>query len=527
MTHDNRATETTVATLIAARAAERPAHPFLADARSERTLSYAAAAAAMDTWSRYLDAHSVPPGARVVLDTADPLTFASVYLALLATGRCAIPVDPNAPLAERRRTLAPLEPVAVVSDRTDLAHAFDPALPMIPACFWPESSARSRPKARRDQEGASRDQEGASRDQEGASRDQEGASREGGSVILATSGSTGAPKAMRLTEKQLLHVARAVAEHNKLGPSDRGYNCLPLFHINAEVVALLATLEAGACLVLDRRFHATGFWELLAGKGITWLNAVPAILGVLTSERAAPLAVPAGLRFIRSASAPLPAAVRARLEAAADIPIVESYGMTEAASQITATDLDTPAPRGSCGRPVAVQMQIRDDLGRPVPPGIVGRVHIRGTAVVGGYLGGRAAECFDAAGWLDTGDLGHRDTEGYLYLAGRADDVINRGGELLYPREIEEVLVADPGVRDAVVVGRADPILGSVPVAFVVPAHRPGTDRERANLLRGLRYRCDGQLSRIKRPVEFLVVEDFPRAATGKVQRHRLRSAVA
>jgi acyl-CoA synthetase (AMP-forming)/AMP-acid ligase II len=341
-----------------------------------------------------------------------------------------------------------------------------------------------------------------------------------GSVLLLTSGSTGTPKAVELTEAQLLHVAAGVARHNQLTPADRGYNPLPLFHINAQVVAVLASLVAGATLLTDRKFRRTGFWERMAGQDVTWINAVPAILTILAGYPVP--ARPPRLRFIRSASAPLPAAVRERVTAQTGVPVVESYGMTEAASQITAMPLDGSGPAGSCGRPVGAELEIRDAGGQPVPAGTSGTVWLRGPGVIDGYVAGRAAERFDSSGWLNTGDLGTLDEQGFLFLAGRSDDVINRGGEMLYPREIEEVLLADPAVQDAVVVGRPSPILGQVPVAYVIPATEPATAGHLQDLLRQLNQRCTAELSRFKVPEAIYVVQDLPRAATGKVQRHRV-----
>jgi acyl-CoA synthetase (AMP-forming)/AMP-acid ligase II len=340
-------------------------------------------------------------------------------------------------------------------------------------------------------------------------------------VALLTSGSTGEPKAVELDERRLLHVAEAVAAHNELSEGDRGYNPLPLFHVNAQVVGLLATLVAGATLVLDRRFHRRDFWELLAERSVTWVNAVPAILTILASQPV-PTAR-AGLRFVRSASAALPGSVRERIRAKLGVPLVESYGMTEAASQITATALHESAPPGSVGRPVRVELQVRTPDLASAPTGQIGRVWIRGPGVIGGYVGGRAADRFDADGWLDTGDVGHLDADGYLYLAGRADDVINRGGEMVYPREVEEVLQSDADVHDAVVIGRDDDVLGSVPVAYVMPAAPLSTMQAGERLVERLTARCTEQLSRFKRPVAIYLVEDFPRAATGKVRRALMR----
>jgi acyl-CoA synthetase (AMP-forming)/AMP-acid ligase II len=436
-----------------------------------------------------LSAAAVPPGARVLLDVADPLDFSAAFLGVIAAGRCAVPVDPRAPEGELCRGSAVVRPVAMVGDQPERGRVL--GIPVLPAAVrsasGPEVPGPEAP----------------------------------GAVLLLTSGSTGNPKAVELTEDRLLHVARAVAGHNQLSADDRGFNPLPLFHINAEVVALLASLVAGAALVLDSRFRRHGFWELLAERDITWVNAVPAIWTIVA--RCPVPTRPRRLRFVRSASAPLPVAVRDQVTALTGVPVVESYGMTEAASQITATPLDGTAPAGSCGRPVGTELEIRDRAGRRLPPGHVGGVWIRGAGVISGYADGHAADRFDADGWLDTRDLGHLDEEGFLFLAGRSDDVINRGGEMLYPREIEEVLIGSGGIRDAVIVGRADPVLGQVPVAYVLPVHGPETAGAMQDLLDRLTARCAAHLSRHKRPEAIYVVEDLPRAATGKIQRHRLR----
>ena len=151
--------------------------------------------------------------------------------------------------------------------------------------------------------------------------------------------------------------------------------------------------------------------------------------------------------------------------------------MTEAASMITANPLDGPRKAG-LGRPACrteVRVVSRDgDLLRPCPPGEIGRVQIRGPGVITEYAAGGPAGAIDADGWLETGDLGHLDEDGYLFLAGRSDDVINRGGEKIYPREIEEFLLTQPGVRSAAVVAASDEVLGQRPVAYVIPATDPG-----------------------------------------------------
>ena len=350
-----------------------------------------------------------------------------------------------------------------------------------------------------------------------------------GGVVLSSSGTTGPPKVVRLHQDKLVHTARCVAAHHRLSVEDRGFNPLPLFHINAEVVGLLATLVAGSCLVLDDRFHRTGFWEVMERCRVTWINAVPAIILRLTDLRRDEV-VPAGIRFIRSASAPLPVATAERFEAQTGIPLVETYGMTEAASQITAHPVTVPRRAGSVGVPVGLELRVvRQDTSADgavleCPPGEVGQVEIHGASVIERYEGGDHADRFRPGGWLRTGDLGYRDGDGFLYLVARTDDVINRGGEKVYPREIEEVVSADPDVVGVAVVGQDDHELGQVPVAFVVlrdvggpeGAARAGETAARVN------EALERSLVRAKRPVTLQVVQSLPAGATGKVRRRAL-----
>jgi acyl-CoA synthetase (AMP-forming)/AMP-acid ligase II len=487
-----------LARLVARRARCGDRH-FLEDSRDGRVLTYGRLAGLVKQRRAALDSAATPAGARVLIDIADPIDFCAAYLGVVAAGRCAVPVNPQAPVAELKRTAAAVRAAAVIGDRLDRVRCL--RLPALPAVSSGRRGDAEPPWDRRGDAEPPRESPP-------------------GSVLLLTSGSAGAPKAVELTEDRLLHVARAVARHNRLTPDDRGFSPLPLCHINAEVVGLLATLTAGAVLLADRRFHRHGFWELLAERDVTWINAVPAILTILAAH---PVPVrPPRLRFVRSASAPLPVAVRHRIEVLAGAPVVESYGMTEAASQITATPLDGSAPAGSCGRPAGSEVQVRDPAGRPLPAGTAGQIWIRGAGIIDSYAGGHGSERFDADGWLDTRDMGYLDEDGFLFLAGRSDEVINRGGEMLYPREIEEVLTAEPAVRDAVVVGRPDPVLGQVPVAYVIPARDPATADDLQDLLDKLSARCSAQLSRYKLPQAIYVVEDLPRAATGKIQRRRV-----
>lgn len=499
-----------LARVIAERSSAAASAPYLEDARSERVVTFGDLERQTGAWAAVFASAGVSRRASIVVDIGDPLTFAVAHLAIVASGRRSIPVNPQGTWSETMRSVGLSSAEAVISDRDEIDES-------TVAVLRPDAATGGPAERQADDQRNPDDQAGP---EDPAGRPDETAAT--GSVILFTSGSTGQPKGVELTEAQLLFVAEAIATHNGLTTGDRGFNSLPLFHVNAEVVGLLATLVAGATLVLDRGFHRTGFWELLEERRITWLNAVPAILAVLA--KSGPARPPEGLRFVRSASSALPEAVRS---AFAGIPMIISYGMTEGASQITATPLGAEPRAGSVGLPVGDEVEPRDPSGAALPTGEIGELWIRGPGIVTSYFEGRAPERFDADGWLRTGDLGHLDADGWVYLAGRTDDVINRGGEKVYPAEVEDVLLEDARVREAVVVARPDEVLGSVPVAYVIPADASLAENVRSSLVGDLLSRCEAELPRFKRPMEITVVDDLPRTPTGKVQRNRTREMLA
>jgi acyl-CoA synthetase (AMP-forming)/AMP-acid ligase II len=483
-------------------AARRGADLYLSDARGPATLSYAGLLDTVIDVERRLDAAGLPPGARIVVRLGEPVEYATALVAIVAAGRVAVPLDPGAPDADVARVLGVARPAAVVyrvdspsgltGEATGPFELAEFDFDVIDGC----------------------DLDGAEpQPQRG------GTPGNSGGIFLCTSGTTGTPKGILLRGDQLAHVASSVVDCHRLSAADRGYCSLPLFHVNAEVVGVLATLRAGAQLALDRKFSRRGFWQLIGEREITWINAVPAIISILAIEP--PATRPASLRFVRSASAPLPLAALERFEGALGVPVVETYGMTEAASMITANPVDGVRKPGSAGRPAGAQVRIELG-GGSARPGEIGRVQIRGAGVITSYDSGGRPGAIDADGWLDTGDLGYLDADGYLFLAGRSDDVINRGGEKIYPREIEEILLAQPGVRSAAVVGVVDEVLGERPVAYVV------TDAASvaSEVAAALSAACAARLPRHKQPSEFCLVAEMPLGPTGKISRRQLKDLV-
>ncbi|MGH3178746.1 MAG: AMP-binding protein, partial [Streptosporangiaceae bacterium] len=328
--------------------------PYLEDEAGDATLTYAGLRRCVRAWARHLDEAGIPAGARVAIRLPDPFGYAGALVGIVAAGRVAVPLDPGAPAADVARMLKVAQPWALVGD--DL----ESGLPVLglpePELPGPELPGPGLPGPGLPGPGL-------------PGPGPAGAGR--GGIFLCTSGTTGTPKGILLREDQLMHVARSVAAHHRLTPADRGYCCLPLFHINAEVVGLLATLAAGACLVVDRKFSRRGFWELIGTRQITWINAVPAIITILAMDP--PVASPERVRFVRSASAPLAPSALERFEESFGIPVVETYGMTEAASMITANPVDARKP-GSAGRPAGSQVQVALPGGGTAAPGEVGRV---------------------------------------------------------------------------------------------------------------------------------------------------------
>jgi oxalate---CoA ligase len=333
-------------------------------------------------------------------------------------------------------------------------------------------------------------------------------------LVLHTSGTTSRPKKVPLLNENLTaSVANIIATY-ELGPEDVSLCIMPLFHVHGLVASALATFGSGGTVVAPERFSPLGFWPLMQAHRPTWFTASPTphqlVLARLQEDR------PAGterLRFVRSCSAALSPAQMALMEQRFGVPVLEAYGMTEASHQMSSNPLP-PAPRfaGSVGPGTGVEIAIFDDAGTALPAGAAGEVVIRGRNVMHGYENNPRANA-DAFvdGWFRTGDQGTLDGAGYLRLTSRIKELINRGGEKIAPREIDEVLESHPAVKEAVAFGVPHPTWGEE-VAAAVVLNAPATEKE---LLAFARER----LADFKVPKRLHFVEAIPRTPTGKVQR--------
>ena len=337
-------------------------------------------------------------------------------------------------------------------------------------------------------------------------------------LVLHTSGTTARPKAVPLTQANLVASARHIAASLALTPEDRCLNLMPLFHIHGLAAALLASLAAGASVHCPPGFNALRAFAWMEAASPSWLTAVPTMHQALLAraprnrERLAKLS----LRLLRSSSAPLPPTAMAELEAVFGCPAIEAYGMTEAAHQMTSNPLP-PASRhaGSAGVAAGPRVAILAEGGaRPLPAGEVGEVAVRGPNVMAGYENdpqANAAAFVD--GWFRTGDQGVLDGAGYLRLTGRLKEIINRGGEKIAPREVDEALLAHPAVAQALAFALPHPRLGEeVAAAVVLKEGARAGERQLAAFVAE-------RLAAFKVPRRLLFLDEIPKGATGKPQR--------
>jgi len=399
---------TTIDRLLSARADSQPARAAFAVGRADVALSWRELAVFVSGWSIAL-ADAAPRRTRVAVRIADPLAFIGAYLAGLDAAMVVVPLSRELGRGECVERMAAFGVDLVLTDDADLCVGTPTPTHLVDA-----------------RDGVVLARLGADGAREHTSPDDglpPTSAAAAGSALLTTGGTTGSPKAVLLDEQRLLYAAAAIVRHHRLGPADVGYSPLPLSQVNAQVVGILAALLSGATLVVDEGFHPD-HWDVVAGYRATWLNTVPAILALLADLPAPDESVARRLRFARSTSAPLTLPVERAFERHTGVGVLETYGMTEAASQITANPLRPERRRpGSVGLPVAVDVRVVDPAGHECRPDVEGTVEIRGASVIDWYElpGGGRAKATDSRGWLRTDDLGRQDLYGFLTLAGRTE----------------------------------------------------------------------------------------------------------
>lgn len=336
-------------------------------------------------------------------------------------------------------------------------------------------------------------------------------------LILHTSGTTSRPKIVPLTQRNVCASAFNIASVLQLTTADRNLSIMPLFHIHGLIAGMLAPLSVGGSVYCTGGFNALRFFQQMSDAKPTWYTAVPTMHQAIHSRAANNKEVIAAnpLRFIRSSSASLPRQVLGDLETVFGAPVIESYGMTEAAHQM-ASNLLPPGKRkpGKVGVAAGPEVAIMDASGTLLPQGIEGEVVIRGDNVTLGYENNDKAnaEAF-AFGWFHTGDQGVLDEDGYLTITGRLKEIINRGGEKVAPSEVDDVLMDHPAVAQAVTFAMPHDKLGEeVAAAIVLREGMTATERE-------IRDFVSSRLADFKAPRKVVFLAEIPKGATGKLQR--------
>ena len=342
-------------------------------------------------------------------------------------------------------------------------------------------------------------------------------------VLIYTSGSTGQPKGALHTHRNFVAGGWNSAIPHELSPADRTLCVLPLYHVNAQNVSLLPTLLTGGSVVMPHRFLVRSFWEWIAEYRCTWSALVPTIISQLL-EWGDPRAEGKGeaierIRFMRSSSAPLAPSLHRAFEEKFGILLLEAMGSTECGGNIFSNPLPPGKDKiGTPGRPYGFETRIVSPEGTEVSPGETGEIQLRGPSIMTGYYKNPegTSAVLGPDGWLRTGDLAYIDEDGYVFIVGRAKELIIKGGMNIAPRQIDDVLVSHPAVLDAAALGVPDHYLGEDIVAFVKLKSGARADEQQI-----LEF-CESRLGSFKTPTDIYFVPDLPKGPMGKVQRPRL-----
>jgi len=339
-------------------------------------------------------------------------------------------------------------------------------------------------------------------------------------IIIYTSGTTGKPKGCLLTHGNVIANAKQISNWLGFTERDRLLSVMPLFHMNAVSVTTMAALYAGGSTVVSPKFSASRFWQVISDYQITSFGSVATMLSMLLSTY--PKGVPEGLRtdqlrFAMCGSAPVPAEVLKRFEETFQCLVVEGYGLSESTCRSTFNPPDERRRPGSCGLPIGNEMRVVDEEDREVPDGTLGEIVLRGENILKGYhKNPEATSVAFRNGWFHTGDVGYRDADGFYYIVDRKSDMIIRGGENIYPREIDEVLYQHPAIATAAAIGVPDPLYGEEVAAFIV--FKPGTEATEEEIIAF----CSARLADYKCPKTVRFVEEIPKGPTGKLLKREL-----
>ncbi len=476
------------------RSASRPAVDVDGVDGTLRTLTFGDIDRRADMMAHTLAARGIRAGDRLAVCLPNQLEFLDLFLASIRIGAIFTPINVLYRSRELAHVIHDADPKLVVADTTTAGHMPE-AAPVVDVSALAVEADRA-PAARAEPDRALHELDPA--------------------AIIYTSGTTGQSKGAVLTHGNFIANTRAIVDAWRMTDADRYLAVLPLFHVHGLANGVCGWLATASRMRLVSRFERARAAELFDAFQPTLFFGVPTIyVRLLELDLEAARRIGARMRLFVSGSAPLPPAVFDNFRERFGSTILERYGMSETL-MLMSNPYDGERRAGTVGQPLpGVSVRIVDRDGHDVPDDTDGEVLVRGSNVFAGYWRDPAATA-DAFtdGWFRTGDIASRSTDGYYTLSGRASDLIITGGFNVYPREIEDVVLEIPGVREAAVAGAPDPARGEVPVAYVVTTSDFNPDRAREI--------CSGALASFKVPRAFIRVEAIPRNALGKVQRHLL-----
>jgi long-chain acyl-CoA synthetase len=497
--------------LLEQRVAATPDKPFLFSEADGRQFTYARFANSVKATAQMLSAHSIAKGDVVSLLMPNSAEYIIAYFACWKLGALAGPVNSLLKEHETAFVLNNSEAKAVLvhSEFRERIENIRGDLPHLSSVIMFDDEAGATPRYA-----------GLLPDSAPAP-----CGPDDDAIIIYTSGTTGKPKGCLLTHGNVIANARQISQWLHFTGADRLLTIMPLFHMNAVSVTTMSALYAGGSTVISPRFSASKFWNVISDYQITSFGSVATMLSRLLNTY--PEGVPEGLktgqlRFAMCGSAPVPAEVIKKFEETFNCPVIEGYGLSESTCRSTFNPPDERRRPGSCGLPIGNEMKVVDDNDNEVPEGELGEIVLRGENILKGYFkNAEATEQAFRGGWFYTGDIGYRDQDGFFYIVDRKTDMIIRGGENIYPREIDEVLYQHPAVAAAAVIGIPDKLYGEEVTAFVVP--RDGMEVAENELI----DYCREQLADYKCPKSIRFVTEIPKGPTGKLLKRELGKLVA
>ena len=499
-----------IANVLTERVNAAPEKPFLFSESDGRVFTYAEFDQAVSRSARKLAAAGITKGDAVSLLMPNSAEYIIAYFACWKLGAIAGPVNSLLKAEEVAFVISDSEAKAIMvhSEFLPLINEIKDRLPSLQAIIEFDDELKATEQFADDVGARHAELPAADIDLDSEA------------IIIYTSGTTGKPKGCLLTHGNLIANARQISEWLGFTKDDRLLSIMPLFHMNAVSVTTMSALYAGGSTVVSPKFSASRFWQTISDYQITSFGSVATMLSMLLAKF--PDGVPEGLktdqlRFAMCGSAPVPAEVMQRFEQTFNCLVIEGYGLSESTCRSTFNPPDTRRRPGSCGLPIGNDMKVVDEEDREVGDNELGEIVLRGENILKGYFKNpEANETAFRNGWFHTGDIAYRDTDGFFYIVDRKSDMIIRGGENIYPREIDEVLYQHPGVAAAATIGIPDPLYGEEVAAFVVL--KEGTELNEEELIAFCRVR----LADYKCPKTIRVVPEIPKGPTGKLLKREL-----